>query len=42
VQVFNVDAVVMPMPMEMVLLGNSFLSRFQMRRDNDVMRLEKR
>jgi aspartyl protease family protein len=42
VQVFNVDAVVMPMPMDMVLLGNSFLSRFQMRRDNDVMRLEKR
>ena len=42
VQVFNVDAVVMPMPMEMVLLGNSFLSRFQMRRENDVMRLEKR
>ena len=42
VQVFNVDAVVMPAPMEMVLLGNSFLSRFQMRRDNDVMRLEKR
>ena len=42
VQVFNVDAVVIPMPMEMVLLGNSFLSRFQMRRDNDVMRLEKR
>ena len=42
VQVFNVDAVVMPMPMEMVLLGNSFLSRFQMRRDNEVMRLEKR
>jgi aspartyl protease family protein len=42
VQVFNVDAVVMPMPMETVLLGNSFLSRFQMRRDNDVMRLEKR
>ena len=25
-----------------VLLGNSFLSRFQMRRDNDVMRLELR
>jgi aspartyl protease family protein len=42
VQVFNVDAVVMPAPMDMVLLGNSFLSRFQMRRDNDVLRLEKR
>ena len=28
-----------PAPMEHVLLGNSFLSRFQMRRDNDVMQL---
>ena len=25
-----------------VLLGNSFLTRFQMKRENDVMRLEKR
>jgi hypothetical protein len=24
------------------LLGNSFLMRFQMKRENDVMRLEKR
>ncbi len=38
----NVGAVVMPMPMPMVLLGNSFLARLQMRRDNDVMRLERR
>lgn len=38
----NVQAVVMPAPMPFVLLGNSFLSRFQMRRDNDVMRLELR
>ena len=38
----NVQAVVMPAPMPYVLLGNSFLSRFQMRRDNDVMRLELR
>jgi aspartyl protease family protein len=29
-------------PMDHVLLGNSFLTRFQMRRENDVMRLEKR
>ena len=42
VEVSNVGAVVMPMPMPYVLLGNSFLSRFQMRRDNDVMRLELR
>jgi aspartyl protease family protein len=38
----NVQAVVMPAAMPFVLLGNSFLSRFQMRRDNDVMRLELR
>jgi aspartyl protease family protein len=38
----NVGAVVMPQPMPMVLLGNSFLARLQMRRDNDVMRLERR
>ena len=40
VEVFNVNAVVTPMAMPYVLLGNSFLTRFQMRRDNDVMRLE--
>jgi hypothetical protein len=28
--------------MPYVLLGNSFLTRFSMRRDNEVMRLEKR
>jgi aspartyl protease family protein len=38
----NVGAVVMPLPMPMVLLGNSFLARLQMRRENDVMRLERR
>lgn len=42
VEVFNVNAVVTPMAMPYVLLGNSFLTRFQMRRDNDVMRLEVR
>jgi aspartyl protease family protein len=38
----NVGAAVLPMPMPVVLLGNSFLARLQMRRDNDVMRLERR
>jgi aspartyl protease family protein len=38
----NVGAALMPGPMPMVLLGNSFLARLQMRRDNDVMRLERR
>lgn len=40
VTVSNVQAVVMPAPMPYVLLGNSFLNRFQMRRDSDTMRLE--
>ena len=35
-------AVVLPQPMPYVLLGNSFLTRFQMRRDNDILRLELR
>jgi aspartyl protease family protein len=42
VEVNNVQAVVLPAQMPYVLLGNSFLSRFQMRRDSDVMRLEQR
>jgi aspartyl protease family protein len=42
VTVANVQAVVVPQAMDHVLLGNSFLRRFQMRRDNDVMRLELR
>ena len=41
VKVYNVDAMVMPAPMPYVLLGNSFLTRFQMRRENDRMTLEK-
>lgn len=42
VELTNVTAVVTPAPMPYVLLGNSALSRFQMRRENDVMRLELR
>jgi aspartyl protease family protein len=42
VEVANVDAVVLPSQMPFILLGNSFLTRFQMRRDNDTMRLDKR
>lgn len=42
VEIANVQATVLPASMEYVLLGNSFLSRFQMQRDNDVMRLAKR
>ena len=42
VQVFDVQAVVTTQPMPVVLLGNSFLSRFSMRRDGDQMVLERR
>jgi aspartyl protease family protein len=42
VEVANVEAIVLPAAMPHILLGNSFLTRFQMKRENDVMRLEKR
>lgn len=42
VEVYEVDAVVTPQPMPFMLLGNSFLSRFQMKRDNSLMTLDKR
>jgi aspartyl protease family protein len=42
VQVHNVEAAVLPAAMEQVLLGNSFLTRFQMKRENDRMTLDKR
>lgn len=42
VLVYNVEALVVPGQMPYVLLGNSFLTRFQMKRENDVMTLEKR
>ena len=42
VEVFGVDAVVTPQPMPFMLLGNSFLTRFQMQRENDQMTLTKR
>jgi len=42
VTVYGVSAVVTPMPMPAILLGNSFLNRFNMRRDSDQMTLQKR
>jgi aspartyl protease family protein len=42
VEVFDVDAVVTPLAMPYMLLGNSFLTRFQMVRENDQMTLVKR
>ncbi|MBV8036689.1 TIGR02281 family clan AA aspartic protease [Roseateles sp.] len=41
-EVRDVDAIVIPGVMSHVLLGNSFLNRFRMRRDNDTMTLELR
>ena len=42
VQLYNVEALVGQAPMDHVLLGNSFLTRFQMKRENDTMTLSKR
>ena len=42
IEVFGVEAIVTPQPMPFVLLGNSFLTEFQMTRMNDRMVLEKR
>jgi aspartyl protease family protein len=42
VQLYNVEATVLPATMTHVLLGNSFLTRFQMKRENDKLTLERR
>jgi aspartyl protease family protein len=42
ITVLGVDAVVSPEPLPFVLLGNSFLSRFQMNRENDQLTLSRR
>src|SRR5689334_3095781 len=42
VQVYDVDATVLPSQMPFILLGNSFLNRFQMKRENDKLTLDKR
>ena len=42
VQLYNVDATVLPAALPYVLLGNSFLGRFQMRRENDQLTLDRR
>jgi aspartyl protease family protein len=42
VQVYNVEAIVSQAPMPFILLGNSYLTRFQMKRENDVMTLDLR
>jgi aspartyl protease family protein len=42
VEVYNVDGTVLPSGMPYILLGNSFLTRFQMTRNNDQLVLERR
>jgi aspartyl protease family protein len=42
VEVFGVEAVVVPQDMSHILLGNSFLTRFQMKRENDLLVLDRR
>jgi aspartyl protease family protein len=42
VEIREVDATVLPAGMPYVLLGNSFLSRFSMKRENDTMVLDRR
>lgn len=41
-QVYGVTAIVLPQSMAFVLLGNSFLTRFQMQRHNDQLTLDRR
>ena len=42
VQVYDVEATVLQSAMPYMLLGNSYLDRFQMRRENDRLTLEKK
>jgi aspartyl protease family protein len=42
VQIYDVPAIVSPAPMPFILLGNSFLNRFQMKRENDLLTLDLR
>jgi aspartyl protease family protein len=42
VELYDVEAVVGDAPMPFALLGNSFLTRFQMKRENDIMTLTKK
>jgi len=42
VVVYDVEATVLPAQMDFILLGNSFLTRFQMKRENETLTLSKR
>ena len=42
VVVYDIEAMIVPTQMEFILLGNSFLTRFQMKRENETLTLSKR
>ena len=42
VELFEIDAVVAPMGMPLLLLGNSYLNHFRIQRDNEQMMLERK
>jgi aspartyl protease family protein len=42
VDIYNVEALVVPGQMSHILLGNSYLTRFQMKRENDTLTWSKR
>ncbi|MDB5896793.1 MAG: hypothetical protein JWP41_395 [Ramlibacter sp.] len=42
VELYEVDGIVLPSSMPVILLGNSFLTRFQMKRENDMLVLDRR
>ena len=42
VTIYNVDCMIVAQPMPIVLLGNSFLSHFQMHSDSDTLVLDKK
>ena len=42
VDIYNVEALVVPGQMSHILLGNSYLTRFQMKRENDTLTLSKK
>jgi aspartyl protease family protein len=42
VEIYDVEAAVLPTQMPYILLGNSYLTRFQMKRENEQLVLERR
>jgi len=42
VEIYNVEAIVTASPMPFVLLGNTFLTHFQLKQENDSLTLDKR